>query len=152
MKVFSVEEAKLALVEIVKVADTEFLKEISKWDFHGDGSLKSYDDVCARHFEELENLVVDFDCVAKFERHFWYPLEAIELRTLVPERGSLESYGIGLAILLINDLVERYPRYYMDRRNEKHVSAVLNLPSTIQVPLQAGIFALKSIPEAAEYL
>lgn len=105
------------LTALIASTDDEVLRDISRYDRHGGGGV-TYEEACELHFKGLKDLIHKHNCRAKWSEHYWYPMEAIELRAFVPEGGDTQSFATAILILLLDD-IEGGGREHMEARSSK---------------------------------
>lgn|GEM_PF-6546391 len=127
------------LTSLAQRADEALFQEVAAFDHHGDGGGKTYDEVCALHVAGMRHLIHDCGLVVNWKAHFWYPLEAIELRALVPTRGSAESFALATSILLVDDLRGGDRDYMFERLNMNGLEIYQALPNGYAAPVMAGL-------------
>lgn len=109
--------------------DDETLRDISRYDNHGGGGV-TYEEACELHFQGLKSIIEEHDGHVIWSEHYWYPMEAVELRGYTPEQGKLESLGVAILVLLIDDLESGDRDHLAMRTDDRYLNAYLSLPSS----------------------
>ena len=136
------EEVLNSLRDVVVIADDTLLREIATFDNHGSGGV-TYQEACELHYRGLRDLIHHHGLRMDFEKHSWYPMEAIELRAFVPEAGNPVSFGIAIAILLFDDLINGRHEYMEARSGQKTLKVINDLPTELSDPILAGLSILR---------
>ena len=131
-----------ALKKVIRAASDDVLKDIARYDRHGGGGV-TYEEACALHFAGLEDLIDRCDCEPDWARHSWYPMEAVELRGFVPHGDNPASFGVAIAILILDDFLGGERDQMQFRRGQDYFAAYRALPEAQSRPILTGLKALE---------
>lgn len=116
-----------SLTALIASTDDEVLRDISRYDNHGGGGV-TYEEACELHFTGLKDLIGKHNCRADWSEHYWYPLEAVELRAFVPDSGDSRSFAVAILILLLDDLVDGRREHMEERSSQRYLKRYEALP------------------------
>lgn len=116
-----------SLTDLIASADDEVLRDISRYDSHGGGGV-TYEESCELHFKGLKDLIENHNCRANWSEHYWYPLEAVELRTSVPDGGDSSSFAVAILILLLDDIEDGGREHMEGRSSDRYLKRYETLP------------------------
>ena len=136
------ETLKAEIKSLITSATDEVLLDIARYDNHGGGDV-TYEEACQLHFQGLKELITQYDCRFEWSKHYWYPLEAVQLRACVPQADNSVSFGVAIALLLLDDLHHGCRDYMEMRLSEKYLQSYQRLPDAFSVPILAGINVLQ---------
>ena len=83
---------------LIRSADDDVLRDVARHDNYGGGGV-TYEEACELHYRGLREVILKNGCRADWPKHFWYPMEAVELRGFVPDRGEPMSFALAVLIL-----------------------------------------------------
>ena len=112
---------------LIASADDAVLRDISRYDNHGGGGV-SYEQACEMHFQGLKDMINMHNCTAVWSEHYWYPMEAVELRAFVPDSGDSISFAMAVLILLLDDIQDGGRDHMEARSGERYLQRYRTLP------------------------
>lgn len=133
-----ISELKVLLKRAIRSASDEVLHDIARYDNHGGGGV-TYEEACALHFDGLKDLIDRCDCEPDWPRHYWYPMEAVELRAFVPEGGDPLSFGVAVSLLMLDDLLGNEKDHMAARSSDGFLAAYRALPEAYSKPILTGL-------------
>ena len=136
------ETLKTKIKELIVSANDEELREIASFDNHGGGGV-TYEEAYQLHFQNLKKMIAQNDCRADWNEHYWYPMEAVELRAFCQKAGNQVFFGVAIAILLLDDLEGGGRDYLEERSSERYLQSYQELPKEFSVPILAGLHILQ---------
>lgn len=136
------EMLKTEIKELITSANDEVLRDIASFDNHGGGGV-TYEEACQLHFQSLKDLITQNDCHADWSKHYWYPMEAVELRAFVPQASNPISFGVAIALLLLDGLDDGGRDHMEARSSERYLQSYRKLPKEFSVPIFAGLNVLQ---------
>ena len=127
--------------QIASTSD-EILRDISRYDNHGGGGV-TYEQACDMHFHALKDMIGNNNCRADWPKHYWYPLEAVELRAFVPDNGDNRSFAVAILILLLDDIEDGGRDHMEERSSERFLKSYRALPSPYSKLISDGLKILE---------
>ena len=112
---------------LIRSADDDVLRDVARHDNHGGGGV-TYAEACELHYAGLRDVIFENDCRAYWPKHFWYPMEAVELRAFGPDRGEPMSFALAVLILLLDDREQGEQDHMEFRTSDRYVQAYRKLP------------------------
>jgi len=132
----------LEITALIASTSDEILRDISQYDNHGGGGV-TYEQACGMHFHGLKDMIDNYNCRADWSEHYWYPMEAVELRAFVPDNGDSRSFAVATLILLLDD-IEGGGRGHMEvRSSERFRNSYRALPPGYSKLILDGLKALE---------
>ena len=131
------------ITKLIASASDEVLRDISRYDNYGGGGGVTYQQACEMHFHGLKDMIGKHNCRAIWSEHFWYPMEAVELRGYVPDNGDSLSFGVAILILLLDDIEDGGRDHMEARSSERYLKSYRALPPEFSKLIFDGLNILK---------
>lgn len=130
------------ITKLIASASDEVLRDISRYDNHGGGGV-TYEQACDMHFDGLKDMISKHNCRAVWSEHYWYPMEAVELRAFVPDNGSSLSFAVAILILLLDDIEDGGRDHMEARSSERYLKSYQALSPEFSKLIFDGLNILK---------
>lgn len=127
---------------LITSAEEELLRDISRYDNHGDGNV-TYEQACNMHSEGLKDLIYTHGCKVNWSEHYWFPMEAVELRAFVPNKGDSRSFAISILLLLLDDIEDGGRDHMQSRSDERYITKYRTLPKEYRKLIFEGLKILE---------
>ncbi|MEM9871527.1 MAG: hypothetical protein AAF822_09735 [Pseudomonadota bacterium] len=130
------------ITALIASTSDEVLRDISRYDNHGGGGV-TYEQACDMHFHGLKDIIRNHNCRADWSEHYWYPMEAVELRAFVPDKGDSWSFAVAILVLLLDDLEDGGRDHMEARSSERFLKSYRALPPDCSKLISDGLKILE---------
>ncbi|WP_299773522.1 hypothetical protein [uncultured Tateyamaria sp.] len=130
------------ITALIASTNDEILRDISRYDNHGGGGV-TYEQACDMHFHGLKDMISNHNCRADWSEHYWYPMEAVELRAFVPDNGDSWSFAVAILILLLDDIEDGGRDHMEARSSERFRKSYRALPPDYSKLISDGLKILE---------
>ncbi|TDT75451.1 hypothetical protein BDE40_2182 [Litoreibacter halocynthiae] len=127
-----------SITALIASTDDEVLRDISRYDNHGGGGV-TYEEALELHFKGLKDLIGRHNCRADWSKHYWYPMEAVELRAFVPDNGDNKSFAVATLFLLLDDIEDGGRDHMEARSSQRFLKSYQALPSEYSKLIMDGL-------------
>jgi len=135
---FSLEEILKPLLVNIQSTSKEELEAIARSD-----SYSSFE----KHLSSLRDLIWKYDA-APNDSHYWYPMEAVELKGHV---SATRGFECAISIILMSDLVGASHSEQTDNNWGHSADFIVQMPESLRKPLLAGYRYLYETDEYGDW-